>query len=79
MTFSILLFLALLPLLLAETMPSGSPDPLLLRAARGEDVTRLPVWMMRQAGRHMQAYRSVPLFWCSRVIILVFDSTRLTI
>ncbi|KAG7369137.1 uroporphyrinogen decarboxylase [Nitzschia inconspicua] len=34
-------------------------DPLLLRAARGEDVERFPVWMMRQAGRHMQAYRNL--------------------
>lgn len=34
-------------------------DPLLLRAARGEEVERVPVWMMRQAGRHMQVYRDL--------------------
>jgi uroporphyrinogen decarboxylase len=34
-------------------------DPLLLRAARGEEVERVPVWMMRQAGRHMKAYRDL--------------------
>ncbi len=34
-------------------------DPLLLRAARGEEVERAPVWMMRQAGRHMQVYRDL--------------------
>lgn len=38
---------------------SGSQDPLLLRAARGEKVERVPVWMMRQAGRHMKAYREL--------------------
>lgn len=34
-------------------------DPLLLRAARGEKVEKIPVWMMRQAGRHMKAYRDL--------------------
>ena len=33
--------------------------PLLLRAARGEKVEYTPVWMMRQAGRHMQVYRDL--------------------
>lgn len=34
-------------------------DPLLLRAARGEKLARPPVWMMRQAGRYMKAYRDI--------------------
>ena len=25
----------------------------LLRAAKGEDVTRIPIWVMRQAGRYL--------------------------
>jgi len=32
-------------------------DPLLLRVARGEDAERTPVWLMRQAGRYMAAFR----------------------
>ncbi len=38
---------------------ASTSDPLLLRVARGERTTETPVWMMRQAGRHMAAYRDL--------------------
>ena len=38
---------------------SSSVRPLLVRAAFGEVVSRPPVWLMRQAGRHMSSYRSL--------------------
>jgi len=43
----------------STTLNMAAEDPLLLRAARGEEVERVPVWMMRQAGRHMQIYRDL--------------------
>jgi uroporphyrinogen decarboxylase len=38
---------------------SSTKDPLLIRAAKGEKVERTPVWMMRQAGRHIKEYRDL--------------------
>ena len=34
-------------------------NDLFLRACRGETTERVPVWMMRQAGRYLPAYRRV--------------------
>lgn len=42
-----------------DKMSDLQETPLLLRAARGEVLERPPVWMMRQAGRYMKAYRDI--------------------
>lgn len=41
----------------------STQDPLLIRAAKGQTVERTPVWMMRQAGRHIAEYRDLCKKW----------------
>jgi hypothetical protein len=38
--------------------PAATPNhDILLRAAKGHEVERTPVWLMRQAGRYMRSFR----------------------
>lgn len=42
-----------------DSSTTKTRDPLLIRAAKGQKTERTPVWMMRQAGRHIAEYRDL--------------------
>src|SRR6266404_5194888 len=44
---------------MTETSASINQKDLFLRACRGQATPRLPVWMMRQAGRYLPEYREI--------------------
>jgi len=43
----------------AGAAQSNVQDPLMLRAIKGEEIERPPIWMMRQAGRYMKVYQDL--------------------
>ena len=42
----------------AGTLHANADHDIMIRAARGEEVERTPVWLMRQAGRYMADFRA---------------------
>jgi len=66
-------------LVMSTSATAGPPDPVLLRACRGEPVPYRPVWFMRQAGRSLPEYRaargSLPMLEACRRPDLVAELT----